>query len=85
MTDKGVGLKEKITAAVSVVTLFLTLAVGYANVQSDMSRMQERVDSLHHTNTATLEVLNRLAESVDRLSHSVARLDERTKVLEREN
>jgi hypothetical protein len=57
--------------------------VGYANIQSDMSRMQERVDNLHDTNAQTLEVLNRLAISVDKLSESVARLDERTKALER--
>ncbi len=84
VTDKGIGLKEKLTAGVSIVTLFITIMVGYSNVQSDMTRMQERVDSLQSTNTATLSVLNRLAESVDRLSHIVTRLDERTKVLERE-
>lgn len=76
-------MKEKLTAGISIVTLFITIMVGYANIQSDMSRMQERVDSMHSTNIATLEVLNRLAESVDKLSHSVTRLDERTKVLER--
>lgn len=78
-------VKEKVAAAVGVATLFLTIMVGYANVQADLSRMGERVDNLHSTNTQTLDVLNRLATSVDRLSQSVARLDERTRYLERES
>lgn len=77
-------VKEKVAAAVGVATLFLSIMVGYANIQADLSRMGERVDGLHNTNAQTLEVLNKLADSVDRLSVSVARLDERTKVLERD-
>tara|TARA_B100000929_G_C15511743_1_gene421135 strand:+ start:18957 stop:19196 length:240 start_codon:yes stop_codon:yes gene_type:complete len=76
-------MKEKIAAAVSIATLFLSLMAGYATIQSDLARMEERVNSMSNTNSQTLDVLNRLAESVDRLSESVARLDERTKVLER--
>lgn len=81
--NKGIGMKEKIAAAVSVIMLFLSLTAGYATIQSDLARMEERVNSMGNTNAQTLDVLNRLAESVDRLSESVARLDERTKVLER--
>lgn len=77
-------MKEKVAAAVGVATLFLSIMVGYANIQADLSRMSERVNGLQSINTQTLEVLNRLAQSVDKLSESVARLDERTKVLERE-
>lgn len=76
-------VKEKVAAAVGVVTLFLSIMAVHVNTQVDIARLGERVDSLHQTNVQTLEVLNRLAESIDRLSISVARLDERTKVLEK--
>lgn len=82
--NKGASVKEKVAAGVSIITLFLSLTVGYASLRSDMARMEERLNNVGNTNLQTLEVLNRLAESVDSLSHSVARLDERTKVLERE-
>lgn len=45
-------------------------------------RLEEKVDSLKRTNERTLDVLTKLAESVDKLSVSVGRLDERTKSLE---
>lgn len=47
-------------------------------------RLEEKVDSFRSTQSQTLEVLQRLAESVDKLSVSVGRLDERTQSLERE-
>lgn len=78
-------VKEKVAAAVGVATLFLTIMVGYANIQSDVSRMEERMNNLHSTNVQTLDVLNRLATSVEKLSNSVARLDERTNALERDD
>lgn len=83
--NKGASVKEKVAAGVSIITLFLALSAGYATLRSDMARMEERLNNASSTNVQTLEVLNRLAESVDRLSHSVARLDERTKVLERDD
>ena len=76
-------MKEKVAAGISILTLFLSLTVGYATMQSNLARMEERINNISSTNVQTLQVLNRLAESVDKLSRSVARLDERTKVLER--
>jgi len=46
-------------------------------------RLEEKIDNLNSTNDRTLEVLKKLAESVDKLSVSVGRLDERTQALER--
>lgn len=48
-----------------------------------LTRVEEKIDNLSRTNDKTLEVLQRLAESVDKLSVSVGRLDERTNALER--
>jgi ubiquinone biosynthesis protein UbiJ len=76
-------MKEKVAAGISILTLFLSLTVGYATMKSNLARMEERINNISSTNVQTLQVLNRLAESVDKLSRSVARLDERTKVLER--
>lgn len=77
-------MREKVAAAVGVVTLFLSIMAVHVNTQVDIARQEERIDSLMHVNTQTLEVLNKLAVSIDKLSVSVARLDERTKVLERD-
>lgn len=78
-------MKEKVAAAVGVATLFLSIMAVHVNTQVDIAKLTERVDSLHQTNTQTLEVLNRLAVSIDKLSVSVARLDERTKALEKDD
>ncbi len=78
-------VKEKVAAAVGVATLFLSIMAVHVNTQVDIARATERIDSLHQTNTQTLEVLNKLAVSIDKLSVSVARLDERTKALERDD
>lgn len=51
-------------------------------VGEDVIRLREKVDSLIQTNERSLVIFDRLAESVDRLSISVARLDERTRQLE---
>ena len=48
----------------------------------EIIRLREKVDSLIQTNERSLIIFDRLAESVDRLSVSVARLDERTRQLE---
>lgn len=76
-------MKEKVAAAVGIATLFLSITAVHVNTQVDLARLAERTDSLHQTNVKTLEVLDRLAVSIDKLSQSVARLDERTKSLER--
>lgn len=52
------------------------------NARERLIRLEEKVTSLKSTNEQTLDVLTRLAESVDKLSVSVGRLDERTKYLE---
>lgn len=77
-------MKEKIAVAVGVITLALALVTTHVNTQVEISRLSERVDSFQQTNTQTIEVLNRLADSVEKLSDSVARLDERTRSLERD-
>lgn len=78
-------VKEKVAACVAIGGLLLSIVGVHVNTQVDIARIGQRVDSLHQTNVQTLEVLNRLAESIDKLSESVIRLDERTKVLERED
>jgi len=47
-----------------------------------LTRMEEKINQLTKSNERTLEVFEKLANSVDRLSVSVGRLDERTKALE---
>lgn len=78
-------VKERVAGAIAGATLLLSVIGVHVNTQTDIARMTERVDNLHTTNAQTLQVLSRLADSVDKLSDSVARLDERTKVLERED
>lgn len=78
-------VKERVAGAIAGATLLLSVIAVHVNTQTDIARMTERVDNLHTTNAQTLQVLSRLADSVDKLSNSVARLDERTKVLERED
>jgi ubiquinone biosynthesis protein UbiJ len=77
-------VREKVAGAIAGGALLLSIIAVHVNTQTDVARMAERIDSLHSTNVQTLEVLNRLAMSIEKLSNSVARLDERTKVLERE-
>lgn len=84
LSHKESKVKEKIAVAVGVITLALALVTTHVNTQVEISRLSERVDSFQQTNTQTIEVLNRLADSVEKLSDSVARLDERTRSLERD-
>lgn len=77
-------VREKVAGTIAAGALLLSIIAVHVNTQTDIARMVERVDGLHSTNVQTLEVLNRLAVSIEKLSDSVARLDERTKVLERE-
>lgn len=77
-------MKEKVAMWIGVATFTLALVSGHVTTQVEIARVTERVDNLQQTNQQTLEVLNRLAESVDRLSVSVARLEERTGSLERQ-
>lgn len=76
-------MKEKVAAIISAAMLSLAIIGVHVNTQVELARVTERVDGLNQTNVRTLEVLEKLAISVDKLSESVARLDERTKVLER--
>lgn len=78
-----ISIKEKVAVVVSTAMLSLSVVGVHVNTQVELARVSERVDSVSTTNTRTLEVLERLAVSVDKLSESVARLDERTKTLER--
>ena len=58
-------------------------AIGlYVDLREETTRLSEKVESVVVTNERTYEVLTKLADSVDKLSESVARLDERTKALE---
>lgn len=68
---------------VGIGALLLSIVAVHVNTQVEIARLNERFDSLQSTNIQTLQVLQKLADSVDRLSVSVARLDERTKSLER--
>lgn len=77
-------MPEKVAGGIGIATLVLALVAIHVNTQVELARMSERVDGFQQTNVATLEVLERLARSVDRLSISVARLEERTGYLERE-
>lgn len=76
-------MKEKVAGAIAAGALLLSIIAVHVNTQTEVARVVERVDNLQSTNIQTLEVLNRLALSIDKLSESVIRLDERTKVLER--
>lgn len=76
-------MKEKVAGSIAAGALLLSIIAVHVNTQTEVARVVERVDNLQHTNVQTLEVLNRLALSIDKLSESVTRLDERTKVLER--
>jgi len=76
-------VKEKVAGAIAAGALLLSIIAVHVNTQTEVARVVERVDNLQSTNIQTLEVLNRLALSIDKLSESVIRLDERTKVLER--
>lgn len=76
-------MKEKVAGAIAAGALLLSIIAVHVNTQTEVARVVERVDNLQNTNIQTLEVLNRLALSIDKLSESVIRLDERTKVLER--
>ena len=76
-------MKEKAAGAIAAGALLLSIIAVHVNTQTEVARVVERVDNLQNTNIQTLEVLNRLALSIDKLSESVIRLDERTKVLER--
>lgn len=78
-------MTERMAGVIAGGALLLSIVAVHVNTQTDIARMAERMDNLYSTNIQTLDVLNRLAMSIERLSDSVARLDERTKVLERED
>lgn len=64
--------------------LLITVVATHVTTQVEIARLSERVDNVQTTNAQTLHVMDRLATSIDSLSQSVARLDERTRMLERE-
>lgn len=73
--------------AVVAIALFLAAGTGiYASHQVQMSNLERRLEFVEmqqkQDNTKTMEVLDKLAGSVEKLSVSVARLDERLKALE---
>ena len=74
---------EKVAIAISAGALALSIMAVHVNTQVDIARMTERVDRIHETETRTVDVFDRLSISIDKLTESVTRLDERTKVLER--
>ncbi len=70
--------------------VFLGAAVGvYTTQQIQVASMEQRITVLEQeqrqANQQTMIVLDKLAGSVDKLSISVARLEERLKVVEKQN
>lgn len=70
--------------------LFLGAAVGiYTTQQIQVASMEHRITVLEQeqrqASQQTMIVLDKLAGSVDKLSISVARLEERLKVVEKQN
>lgn len=70
--------------------LFLGAAVGvYTTQQIQVASMEQRITVLEQeqreSSRQTMVVLDKLAGSVDKLSVSVARLEERLKVVEKQN
>ena len=77
-------VKERAGMFIAGGALLLSILAIHVNTQTDIARVVERVDNMNNNHVQTLEAINKLTNSVDRLSHSVTRLDERTRVLERD-
>lgn len=77
-------IKVWLTALAFVVPTIGGATALYVQGQKDFVQLKEQVNTLVVSNERNYEVFNKLAESVNSLSDSVARLEERTRSLERD-
>ena len=77
-------IKVWLTALAFVVPTIGGATALYVKGQKDFAQLSERVNTLVVSNERNYEVFNKLADSVNSLSDSVARLEERTRSLERD-
>lgn len=74
--------QSKLTEHEQAISALWTRIGDLKGTNERLVRVEEKIDNLNSTSTKQLEVFQKLAESVDKLSVTVGRLDERTKNLE---
>lgn len=76
--------RDKIKTWAVAIPLVILLGSWYYETGERLAVLTNRIDTLTTSNQSTLKVFMDLTLSINRLSESVARLEERTKNLEKE-
>ena len=76
--------RDKVKTWAAILPFVFMAIGGYAQIKEQLATISSRVDNVTAANERSLQVFEELASSINKLSESVARLDERTKALEQE-